>query len=122
MSGIRKATEVLLGVLFTMVATASAALAKGYIDLDARAEPLSPRVVEGATSGGGAPLSPRAVEGATSTGGGGRGGGDVTTVIEQGYSAAQLVLVAAVTAALAFAIGFMLERTLDRRHRPAIAG
>jgi hypothetical protein len=118
MSGIRKATEVLLGVLFTMVATASAALAKGYIDLDARAEPLSPRVVEGATSGGGAPLSPRAVEGATSTG----GGGDVTTVIEQGYSAAQLVLVAAVTAALAFAIGFMLERTLDRRHRPAIAG
>jgi hypothetical protein len=78
--------------------------------------------VEGATSGGGAPLSPRAVEGATSTGGGGGGGGDVTTVIEQGYSAAQLVLVAAVTAALAFAIGFMLERTLDRRHRPAIAG
>jgi hypothetical protein len=94
-----------------MMAGASAALAKGYIELD---DP----------STGSAPLSPRAVEGAT-TGGGGSGGGgrDVTTtVIEQGYSVAQLVLVAAVTAALAFAIGFMLKHTLDRRHRPATAG
>jgi hypothetical protein len=121
MNGIRRAGEVLLGVLFAMVATASAAMAKGFIELDGRAEPLSPRVVEGTTSGGSAPLSPRAVEGAT-TGGSTGGGGDVSTVIEQGYSVAQLVLVAAVTAALAFAIGFMLKRSLDRRHRPATAG
>lgn len=125
MNGIRRAGEVMLGVLFAMVATASAAMAKGYIELDEQtggSAPLSPRAVEGAVPGGAAPLSPRAVEGATSTGGSGGGGRDVTTVIEQGYSVAQLVLVAAVTAALAFAIGFMLKRSLDRRHRPATAG
>jgi hypothetical protein len=123
MNGIRRAGEVLLGVLFAMVATASAAMAKGYIELDSRTEPLSPRAVEGATSGGAgaAPLSPRAVEGATSGGGGG-GGQDVTTVIEQGYSVMQLVLVAAVTAALAFAIGFLAQRTWSGRHRPQTAG
>lgn len=122
MNGIRRAAEVMLGVLVAMVATASAALAKGYRELDARTEPLSPRVVEGTTTGGAAPLSPRAVEGATSGSAGGGGRDVTTTVIEQGYSIAQLVLVAMVTAALAFAIGFMVQRSLDRRHRPATAG
>jgi hypothetical protein len=106
MNAIRTAGGVLLGVLLAMVATASSAMAKGYIDLDETSAPVSPRAVEGVTTGGGS--------------GGGR---DVTTtVIEQGYSIAQMLAVAAVTAALAFAIGFLVQRALDRRHRPLTVG
>jgi hypothetical protein len=92
-------------MLFAMVATATAATAKAYIEQDEASSPLSPRAVEGPTTGGGG------------------GGGDVTTtVIEQGYSVAQMVLAAAVAALLAFAIGVLAQRAFSHRGRPLHAG
>lgn len=101
MSGVRRAAEVLLGVLITMAVTTRAALAKGYIDLG---------------QGEGAPLSPRVVEGPAQSGGG--AGPDVSSTVSDGGITLTQVLVVAAVVALALAIVAMGRITFKHRHHP----
>ncbi|MGH8892687.1 MAG: hypothetical protein ACRDWY_05185 [Actinomycetes bacterium] len=102
MNGFRRAAEVLLGVLISMVLTTRVAAAKGYIERD-ESVPRSPRAVEGPTE-------------VPNTAGGGSAPDVSSSLADEGYSLAQLITVTALTVALALAIAFMAQRAF-RHHR-----